>query len=669
MSTATTTRAARAPRRWSRAAGAALLAGAGMAGWWPVFGSGLLWLLPVLLLLVLLTARVISTKAGSVALVAWVPCSLVLAGVPLAALKPRALGDSFWAWLDGLQTLTVLGSSSSAGDPWPLAAGLLSCGLIWCVAGVLAAGGRRLGSAVAFALLTLPLVGALALQQSEETAWMGAVVLAAGALWVTYGRLAVALPATAVVALIAVFGAQAVGPQDRWLAFGDILPRLAPFTELDTSQTYGPINDRRSGREMLKITSPQPALWRMQVLERFDGRGFTVSNRIDTDLPQPAAEMVTSKVEVVGLRNKLVVAPGRITAVSHVDGDAGPAPGEGQALTQRPPEGDTYAVVAAVVAPQASELEDVAIPQGWQYDRYTRFWRVPPAGRIPQPIALMADHFLPGWGQSDWGQVFTTARRLSKNTPSQLEVVRNVMRYLQDDQRFTYTTDVGSPGPEPLVDFLVNTHKGYCQQFAGAAALLLRLAGVPTRVVTGFATGSASSDGGTYTVRDTDAHAWIEVYFPGYGWVPFNPTPAAAEADVAPSLDLFAAPKTAGPTDAGSAAALIGGLAVVLIGGGMLARRRRTDRPATQLGELLARLVPQPAGPAATLTSLRPQLAGIGPAVAALTEQAEHQRFAVEDPPRERFPRTRVWRAVVQDRGLLGAARLALRRLRAVDHL
>src|SRR3954469_25456629 len=144
------------------------------------------------------------------------------------------------------------------------------------------------------------------------------------------------------------------------------------------------------------------------------------------------------------------------------------------------------------------------------------------------------------------------ARHLASGTTSELEVVRRVDDYLNSG-RFRYTTDVKDPGPDPLLEFLFETRAGYCQHFAGAAALLLRLAGIPTRVVTGFATGKRTGTD-SYVVRDEDAHAWIEVYFPVFGWVPFNPTPASAEADVAPETDVLAAHSGIGGSGEGGAA-------------------------------------------------------------------------------------------------------------------
>src|SRR6202007_2213208 len=117
----------------------------------------------------------------------------------------------------------------------------------------------------------------------------------------------------------------------------------------------------------------------------------------------------------------------------------------------------------------------------------------------------------------------------------------------------------------------LRTHAGYCQQFAGAAALLLRLAGVPARVVAGFATGRRVGPD-RYVVRDLDAHDWIEVYFQGYGWVPFNPTPSADPALIAGGVDPLPAPRTRVRAATGLG---VGATLIVLLAVGLLLWRRR----------------------------------------------------------------------------------------------
>jgi transglutaminase-like putative cysteine protease len=82
-----------------------------------------------------------------------------------------------------------------------------------------------------------------------------------------------------------------------------------------------------------------------------------------------------------------------------------------------------------------------------------------------------------------------------------------------------------SRGVPPLVAFVDNHRRGYCQHFAGAMALMLRYLGVPARVGAGFTSGRYNASDGEWTVADTNAHTWVEVWFNGYGWLPFDPTP------------------------------------------------------------------------------------------------------------------------------------------------
>jgi transglutaminase-like putative cysteine protease len=81
------------------------------------------------------------------------------------------------------------------------------------------------------------------------------------------------------------------------------------------------------------------------------------------------------------------------------------------------------------------------------------------------------------------------------------------------------------PGVPPLVAFVNDHRRGYCQHFAGAMALMLRYLGIPARVGAGFTTGRYDAEEGVWTVSDTNAHTWVEVWFAGYGWLPFDPTP------------------------------------------------------------------------------------------------------------------------------------------------
>jgi protein-glutamine gamma-glutamyltransferase len=96
--------------------------------------------------------------------------------------------------------------------------------------------------------------------------------------------------------------------------------------------------------------------------------------------------------------------------------------------------------------------------------------------------------------------------------------------------RFSYTLELtGKPGDDPLAHFLFETRAGHCEYFASAMTIMLRTLGIPSREVNGFLPGEFNDLAGDYIVRASDAHSWVEAYFPGSGWVTFDPTPAAAQ--------------------------------------------------------------------------------------------------------------------------------------------
>lgn len=93
--------------------------------------------------------------------------------------------------------------------------------------------------------------------------------------------------------------------------------------------------------------------------------------------------------------------------------------------------------------------------------------------------------------------------------------------------RFDYTLEPPPLGQEAVDDFLFDTRSGFCEHFSSAFAVLMRAAGVPARIVTGYLGGDPNPMDGILTVRQSDAHAWVEVYLAGRGWVRVDPTAAA----------------------------------------------------------------------------------------------------------------------------------------------
>lgn len=120
------------------------------------------------------------------------------------------------------------------------------------------------------------------------------------------------------------------------------------------------------------------------------------------------------------------------------------------------------------------------------------------------------------------------AKQITQNAHNPFDKTIAIENYLRS--HFAYTLNLtGKPGDDPLAHFLFETRAGHCEYFASAMTIMLRTQGIPTREVNGFLPGEYNDLAGDYIVRASDAHSWVEVYFPGTGWMTFDPTPPAVE--------------------------------------------------------------------------------------------------------------------------------------------
>lgn len=118
------------------------------------------------------------------------------------------------------------------------------------------------------------------------------------------------------------------------------------------------------------------------------------------------------------------------------------------------------------------------------------------------------------------------AHRLVAETDNRYDAARVIESYFK--RNFTYSLEMAAGGEDPLADFLFRVRAGHCEYFSTAMAVMLRSVNVAARVVNGFQMGEYNDAADVYTVRQSDAHSWVEVYFPETGaWVSFDPTPQA----------------------------------------------------------------------------------------------------------------------------------------------
>lgn len=268
------------------------------------------------------------------------------------------------------------------------------------------------------------------------------------------------------------------------------------------------------------------SLWRAATYDTFSLAGWEQSSARGVDVaagdpllagtaedPVPA---LTTQVEVTvtpqGYHDTKLLAPGVPTAIDRpatvlLAGPAGWYVGTDVS-------GDVpYTVQASVlligraVGVTGNQLR--AASQDYPEDVTTRYTAVPTGAIGPDASALLQA---------------ILARSPSRNP---YDLAMTMQDYLRSD-RFTYTTDVRGVActSTSAVECFARTREGYCLHYASTMAILLRAADpqhpIPTRLVQGFLPGTRAGD--TETVRNRNAHAWVEVYFPGYGWIPFDPT-------------------------------------------------------------------------------------------------------------------------------------------------
>ncbi len=301
------------------------------------------------------------------------------------------------------------------------------------------------------------------------------------------------------------------------LPFADatISPGLIDWTRIGTGGTsrldaQADVGDYlTAGREaeLMRISSSEPLLWRGGTLDYFDGvrwsdttqPSFDDGEEIDPDVP---TRTVVQRVQVLNAEMDLVFGGYRIfrTDLPYATPNS-----DGSWSVDEPlGEGSSYVVVSEVPQPTTYQLQNAG--DVYPAEVAQTFLQLP--GDRPEVIAETARQI---------------ERTYDPETP--YDAARAVERYLVHDGGFSYNLDVSyRRADQAIEEFLGDGREGFCTQFATSMALLLREMNVPSRVVYGSTTGQ-EVEPGEYMVTGGNMHTWVEVYFPGVGWYPFDPTP------------------------------------------------------------------------------------------------------------------------------------------------
>jgi transglutaminase-like putative cysteine protease len=532
-------------------------------------------------------------RARSAALVvvaiAGLLAAYLAAGLDLGLLRPRRLDELGSGLGSGAQALSTVRLPYEGADPWPaLTLQLLGASLLM-ISALLAfwprgdAGSGRGYPFLALAVLLVLAAAPVVSLGGTRPLWLGAglTLLTVTFLWLERLPLRPGLGVAALIALALAGALPLAAAADRgepWFDYQAFAEGLGPKdpVRFDWGHgDYGPISWPRSGAEVVRVRARRPAYWKVRTLDAFDGGGWD-SGRFDRDSDDPTLDMPPDwaaqtrfrdriQVTVQRLRGSDVVGAGTTVDVDDATRPIEPGVGPGEWRSDGDLRaGDSYSAQVYVPRPTAQQL--AAVPAGSsteQADDLRLRVHLDPAaplpgdiprsfvdGRAPEsatvefppfgregapPVAEYREYAVSGDGDaamraSELSRTWGLAQRLRAGTSTPYEYVLAVSSYLRRGFTYTEKPPAPAPGVHPLESFLFDTKAGYCQHYAAATALLLRMGGIPARVATGFSPGGYSKRRGAWIVRDTDAHSWVEVWFEGYGWVTVDTTPSATPA-------------------------------------------------------------------------------------------------------------------------------------------
>lgn len=183
----------------------------------------------------------------------------------------------------------------------------------------------------------------------------------------------------------------------------------------------------------------------------------------------------------------------------------------------------TYTVTSLISSADIGTLRSVPMPS--TAPSYPPDYPGPLPSTVYDPSIVKVNLQLPSGLDP---RILVLARQITHNAPTMYDKALALETYLRSN--FTYSVDIQPPpGVEPVSWFLFNgSNKGYCNYFASAMAIMAREIGIPARVVVGYTNGTYNTTQRAQLIYGTDAHAWTQVYFAGYGWINFEPSASFA---------------------------------------------------------------------------------------------------------------------------------------------
>ena len=303
------------------------------------------------------------------------------------------------------------------------------------------------------------------------------------------------------------------------------------FTEtLDTS-----VRGDLGSEIVMRVRAPEPAFWRGQTFTEFDGRTWTVSpdlgqrqdgpvivvqptlgDAVGTDVPSD--EFVQTYFVEQDLPNIVFAAPRTVQVI--FDGSLWTRPDGALRSDVTLTRGSVYTAISQRVRVDAEILRD----QGDLGEFFAGFREIAVGDEIDPFLELP---------ESTTQRTIDLATALRTPGQSTYDTILAYEAWLGANTEYDLDAPVPADGADAVDDFLFESQRGFCEQIASTLTIMLRSQGVPARLATGYVPGERDRVSGVWNVRGSDAHAWVEVWFPQTGWQAFDPTanvPLAADA-------------------------------------------------------------------------------------------------------------------------------------------
>ena len=402
-------------------------------------------------------------------------------------------------------------------------------------------------------------------------------ILIAAFMWGERVRVGAGASAVVIVAVAGLLGAVAAPRIDRGSPWVDYRAWAgsAVRVRVDTfnwNQTYGPLRWPQNGHEVLTVRAEKSGdYWKAEDLDTFNGYRWVAGIRQpQATLPPPSGDALARwtqalHVSIVGMKTADVIGAGESGEPSPLTGGVAQGADQGTWQSGVPlGPGTNYELSSYSPHPTAPQLTAVGrdyptillgnyLTLGLPVSAdaglrgvvsvtfplfHSRGQPIVAQGPVPARKGALAsgsagtvNAAVAGTeiALSPYARAYALAHQLAAHARTPYAFVMSVRSYLSQLHGFSYTQN--PPRRQyPLESFLFNDKEGYCQQFSGAMALLLRMGGIPARVASGFTSGTYDKNARHWVVTDVNAHAWVEAWFPRYGWVRFDPTPATAPA-------------------------------------------------------------------------------------------------------------------------------------------